>query len=101
MDIASTGAHPPGMEDHPEQHAEQNELGRVLDSLPVLVWTALPDGQVDFLNHRWCGYTGLTHEEASGAGWQIAIHADDLLGVVDRWQSILASGEPGKMEARL
>ena len=33
-----------------------NELGRVVDALPGLVWTALPDGQADFLNQRWCEY---------------------------------------------
>jgi PAS domain-containing protein len=37
----------------------ENELSRVLDTLPVLVWTALPDGHVDFFNQHWCEYTGL------------------------------------------
>ena len=25
--------------------------GRVLDALPAVVWTALPDGRIDFVNH--------------------------------------------------
>ena len=79
----------------------ENELLRVVDALPGLVWTALPDGHIDFLNQRWCEYTGLSVEEAYGRGWQTAIHPEDLPELLERWRSILASGEPGKMEARL
>jgi PAS domain S-box-containing protein len=74
---------------------------RVVDALPGLVWTALPDGRIDFLNQRWCEYSGLSVDEAHGPGWQTAIHPEDLPGLLERWQSILASGEPGEMEARL
>jgi len=79
----------------------ENELSRVVDALPGLVWTAFPDGEIDFLNHRWCEYTGLSVDEGSGQGWLTAIHPDDLPGLVERWRSVLASGEPREMEARL
>jgi PAS domain S-box-containing protein len=79
----------------------ENDLNRVVDLLPGLVWTALPDGQVDFLNQRWCEYTGLSVAEACGEGWQTAIHADDLPELLNRWRSILASNASGEMEARL
>ena len=49
----------------------------------------------------WCAYTGLSVDEAYGSGWQLAIHPDDRPGLLDRWRSILAAGEPGSMEARL
>jgi PAS domain-containing protein len=38
----------------------ENELSRVADALPALVWAALPDGHIDFLNQRWCECTGLS-----------------------------------------
>jgi PAS domain S-box-containing protein len=79
----------------------ENDLSRVVDLLPGLVWTALPDGQVDFLNQRWCEYTGLSVAEACGEGWQSAIHSDDLPELRNRWRSILASTAAGEMEARL
>ena len=78
----------------------ENELGRVVDVLPGLVWTARLDGHIDFLNQRWCEYTGLGVEEAYGEGWQTAIHPEDLPELLERWRSIRASGEPGEMEAR-
>jgi PAS domain S-box-containing protein len=79
----------------------EDDLSRVLNALPGLVWTALPDGQSDFVNQRWCEYTGLSVERACGSGWQAAIHPEDLPRLLERWQSILASGEAGEMEARL
>jgi PAS domain S-box-containing protein len=85
----------------------ENELSRVVDALPGLVWTARLDGKIDFLNQRWREYTGLSVEEILGAdeeygrGWQAAIHPEDLPGLLERWRSILASREPGEMEARL
>ncbi len=79
----------------------ENDISRAVNALPGLVWTALPNGQIDFLNDRWCEYTGLRLDEGCGNGWQTAIHPDDLPQLVDRWRSILSSGEPGEMEARL
>jgi PAS domain S-box-containing protein len=79
----------------------ENQLSQVVDALPGLVWTALPDGRIDFLNQRWCEYTGLSVDEAYGWGWQTAIHPEDLAELLERWRFILASGEPGEMEARL
>src|SRR5271154_3563266 len=79
----------------------ETELSRVVDALPGLVWTALPDGRVDFVNHRWSEYTGLRTDEAYGRGWQTVVHPEDLPGLVERWRVILASGEPGEVEARL
>jgi PAS domain S-box-containing protein len=79
----------------------ENELSRVVDSLPGLVWTARPDGHIDFLNRRWCEYTGLGVTQAFGTGWHTAIHPEDLPDLLERWRSILAAGKPGEMEARL
>jgi formate hydrogenlyase transcriptional activator len=34
-------------------------------------------------------------------GWTAAVHPDDLTNLVDYWQDLLASGQPGEIEARL
>src|SRR5262249_18549372 len=60
------------MADGHERTDMDNALSRIVETLPGLVWTALPDGRIDFLNHRWCAYTGLCREEACGWGWQTA-----------------------------
>lgn len=79
----------------------QDEIRRAVDPIPGLVWSALPDGHIDFLNQRWCEYTGLSLEEACGWGWQKAICPEDLSGLLAFWRSLLAAGQPGETEARL
>jgi PAS domain S-box-containing protein len=84
-----------------ESSGVQSDLRRVVDALPGLIWTAQPDGQIDFVNQRWCEYTGLSASDAHGSGWQTAIHPEDLPVLLEQWRAILASGETREMEARL
>ncbi len=79
----------------------EDELTCIVDALPDIVLTALPDGSVDFLNHRWYEYTGISDDNAFGQGWQAAIHPADLTALLDRWRAVLASGERGDMQARV
>ena len=88
------------MEDCRERTAMGNELWRVIKALPGLVWTARPDGHIDFPHQRWRQYAGLPLQEASGWGWRSVIHPEDLPKLVERWQSYLASGKPVDTEAR-
>jgi PAS domain-containing protein len=64
MDMALRVVHPKVMADCQGNTASQNELRTLVDALPGLVWTALPDGRIEFLNQRWREYTGLSVEEA-------------------------------------
>jgi len=84
-----------------QMQAVKDELRLAIDTIPGLVWTALPDGYIDFLNQRWREYTGLTLEEAIGWGWQSAVCSEDLPRLLEYWKSIVASGKPGETEARL
>ena len=77
------------------------ELSHLIDALPGLVWTALPNGGAEFINRRWCEYTGLSPDQAAGFGWQSAIHPGDRTLVLDRWRSFLESGQGGAVETRL
>ncbi|HEV7777611.1 MAG TPA: PAS domain-containing protein [Luteibacter sp.] len=79
----------------------ESEPSRVIDALPGLVWTALPDGQVDYLNRPWCDYTGLTMTDACGSGWLAAIHPGDADRLLPYWRSLLDTGHAGQIEARL
>jgi PAS domain-containing protein len=57
--------------------ALQDQHRLVIDTIPGLVWSARPDGAVDFVNQRWLDFTGLAREEALGWGWEAAVHPDD------------------------
>jgi PAS domain S-box-containing protein len=65
----------------------KNELSSVVDALPGLVWTALPDGQVEFMSGQWREYTGLSLQDSCGDGWQMAIHQEDLFQLLEGLRS--------------
>jgi PAS domain-containing protein len=73
----------------------------MINAIPAPAWTCLPDGATDFLNQQWLDYTGLSWEESLGWGWKAAIYPDDLEKLMNTWLRLLASGEPGEVEARL
>ncbi len=70
------------------------------DTIPVIVWTALPNGEHDYFNMQWYNYTGLTFEQSRGTGWQSVEHPDDLPGILVAWKKALISAEPFKIEVR-
>jgi PAS domain-containing protein len=58
------------------------------------VWSTLPDGSVDFLNKRWCDYTGIRLQDACGKRWMSAIHPEDLPMCALNWNL------PGRISKR-
>jgi PAS domain S-box-containing protein len=88
---------------HAEEKIKNSEarLRQVIDAIPTLAWCNLADGPNEFLNKRWHEFTGLSPEESHGWGWQVAFHPDDVPPMMEKWQELLVSGEPGEMEARL
>src|SRR6266852_4581773 len=79
----------------------ERDLHSIIETIPTMVWSAAPDGSVDFFNPRWLDYTGLSPDQSRDWRWTAAIHPDDLGRLTDAWQSILVSGELGETEARL
>jgi PAS domain S-box-containing protein len=79
----------------------QDNLRKIIDTLPVTAWSTRPDGYCDFLNRRWLDYAGFSAEQAEGWGWSSVIHPDDAPGLVEHWQSRLVSGAAVDFEARM
>jgi PAS domain S-box-containing protein len=79
----------------------EDRLRHVVDTIPAIVWSALPDGAVDFVNDRWLQYTGLFSEDSLGWRWTATIHPDDFARATDYWRTVLLSGEPAELEQRL
>jgi PAS domain S-box-containing protein len=76
------------------------KLRDVIDTIPAMAWTALPDGSNAFVNRRWAEYTGLSPEDTAGSGWTAAIHPDDRQPYAEKWRASLANREPFESEAR-
>ncbi|MGA7400392.1 MAG: PAS domain-containing protein, partial [Candidatus Sulfotelmatobacter sp.] len=75
-------------------------LRDVIDTIPAIVWSALPDGSNTYINKRFVEYTGLSAEQTAGSGWQPAIHPDDLERHAGKWREAVATGKPHENEVR-
>lgn len=65
------------------------------------VWTADPDGRLDYVNYRTLQYFGKDSSELLGEGWADCVHPDDLPGCLDRWRESLRTGKIYAVEFRL
>jgi PAS domain S-box-containing protein len=80
----------------------QDWLRLVIDTIPGMVWSALPDGIVDFVNQRWVEYHGLSWEDLRRqGGLRSVIHPDDVGWSIDNWNAALAAGKPTEGEIRV
>ncbi|HTO75667.1 MAG TPA: sigma 54-interacting transcriptional regulator [Thermoanaerobaculia bacterium] len=79
----------------------EDRLRLVVDSIPAMVHTALPDGSLDFFNRTWLDYVGLPLEELLGWGWTKSVHPSDVDGLVAAWRDSIATGNPLDYEARV
>jgi PAS domain S-box-containing protein len=72
----------------------------VIDTIPTMAWSVMPDGAVDFVNQHWLEYTGLSLEEALEDPTS-TVHPEDLQRVMEKWIVDMAAGEPYENEMRL
>ena len=79
----------------------ERQLRALADAIPHIVWTANPNGELDYYNRQWEIYTGYSTEETKGWGWRQVIHPDDLQPCIDRWTHAFTTGEPYEIEYRL
>jgi PAS domain S-box-containing protein len=75
----------------------ERELRQVIETIPAMVWSALPDASNVSMNRRWTEYTGLS---AAGLDWQAAVHPGDLKRHMDAFRACSAAGLPFEDEVR-
>ena len=84
-----------------ELRAEEKKFRDAVETMPALAFVNEPDGDRTFVNKAWLEYTGLSPEQASGSGWEQAIHPDDLKRVLERWRTAQGTGELPAYEVRV
>jgi len=78
----------------------ERHLREVIETIPAMAWTALPDGSIDFVSRSWLEYTGFSMDEWLAAGWKTVAHPEDIDRITEKWQAALAAGEPYECEIR-
>lgn len=73
----------------------------LLNTMPQQVWTAKPNGELNYVNKVVCDDFGYEQEEVVGKGWQAFIHPDDLPVCLAKWEQSLLSGNDYMVEFRL
>ncbi|WMJ73929.1 PAS domain S-box protein [Cytophagaceae bacterium ABcell3] len=80
--------------------ASEAKYKSMIEGIPQLVWTALPNGEVDFFNNNWYNYTGLTKTGSLNKNWISVIHPDDTKAVLEKVSDGLERKEVLTYEAR-
>jgi PAS domain S-box-containing protein len=75
-------------------------LRQIVDSIPGLVCTLSPAGEVIHLNRQVLEYFGKTAEELKGSAFTDAVHPDDCPRVLAAFRNSITTGEPYDIEHR-
>jgi PAS domain S-box-containing protein len=73
----------------------------LLDTVPVLMWSANPDGELSYLNQQCVDYTGRTLKDFVNLGWTDLIHPDDLDETLKAWSDAVQTSSSYHVKYRL
>jgi PAS domain S-box-containing protein len=79
-----------------ELRSREEHFRLLTDSLPQLVWTAGPDGRIDYANALRERYGAIGE-----TGWEGIIHPDDRRATAEAWLRAREAATPYEMEHRL
>jgi PAS domain S-box-containing protein len=78
-----------------ELRDSERRFRTITNAMPQMVWTALPDGTIDYHSEQFYRYAGLPDGSADGAQWaETLLHPDDQAAGLARWAHSVATGEP-------
>jgi diguanylate cyclase (GGDEF)-like protein/PAS domain S-box-containing protein len=84
-------------------HAREREMyfRAMADAVPDMLWTATPDGGLDFFNKKCFDYLRMTYDQLKGAGWATIVHPDDVEMCLKNWEIAVSTGLPYDVDYRL
>ncbi|HTA43264.1 MAG TPA: ATP-binding protein [Bryobacteraceae bacterium] len=81
-----------------EVEKERERFHFMAESMPQKIFTARANGEIDYYNHQWVEYTGLSGKEIRD--WRNVVHPDDIGANIEAWQEAVAAGQPFLYEHR-
>jgi PAS domain S-box-containing protein len=85
----------------PPESTSEEHYRALAESVPVQIWTSLPDGKLDFVTEQTARTFGLTAADLLRDGWKDVVHPEDLGVAVEHWTHSLSTGAPYEVEFRL
>jgi PAS domain S-box-containing protein len=86
------------------EHATRDSEARfrsLAQSIPNHVWTARPDGKLDWFNAQVYAYGGAAEGALDGDGWAVMVHPEDLPAAALAWAAACEHGTQYQTEFRL
>ena len=81
---------------------ESEQRFRILaDSMPQLVWTANPDGTLDYINSKHVEFGGLQRDDTHAWQGSRSLHPDDMRLTLASWRRSIDTGCEYEIEHRL
>jgi PAS domain S-box-containing protein len=85
-----------------KRQRDEERYRMLAESVPNLMWTATPDGSVDYCNARFAEYAQQPGSALAARGaWHHLVHDADRNDATTAWRTAVASGTPYRAEARL
>lgn len=80
----------------------EREFRQLADAMPQIVWTARPDGFVDYYNQRYYDFTGFTKSADGGNdNWGPLAHPDDMGRIRTVWEECVREKKPYELQFRI
>ena len=80
---------------------ERRRYRQLAESIPQIVWRAMPTGEYEYWNQKWFEYTGEPPGNMTSSRARELIHPEDLSACLSSWERALRDGEPFQFELRL
>lgn len=74
---------------------------QLAESIPMIVWTATPEGVVDYSNEHFSNYSGISLSQPAATRWQECLHPNDLQRCLDHWMQCVENQQPFDIEYRI
>ena len=81
--------------------AHRRSLEVLADSMPFIIWTAEPDGNLDFVSSEVWRYAGVLSHDVLGEAWLEVVHPDDREPSMAQWSRCVSTGEDYSVHFRL
>jgi PAS domain S-box-containing protein len=79
----------------------RDPTGTLFELLPQIVWTARPNGGLDYLSPRYYAFTGARPGAGLGWQWTEVIHPDDVASTLEQWRQSLQTEGAYRVEFRI
>ena len=79
----------------------EEKFRTLTQALPNHVWSAQPDGRIDWFNDQAVAYAGGDQEALAGTNWLSVVHPDDIPRASAAWRQALATETLYEVEFRV